>query len=293
MENLILLNPEPAAHRHALVDRSNVSIDDQPKVQEKQCLLIISGDRVFQYKTKLRLSERYKIHIVKNIEEGILLLKNTKPDAVIFGESRKNTEGAGLIRLIRKNINTKHSALIFIVKELSESNELKLLNHGVDDIFPRSINMDLFELKLKRLIYYKQFLKSSLNETSILEPADVEFIDGDEKFLKKLVALIQDHISNNEFNVEIIVKEIGVSRSKLYSKLKELTGMSSTQFVRHIRIKKAMKFIQNGSHTIKEIRSMSGFKSDSYFTKCFKKEYGEVPYKYLSKYKKSKKFSFI
>jgi len=293
MENLILLNHEATIENHALQDRSNVSIGERNHVHEKQSLLLISNDRIFQYKTQLRLGAKYKINTVKNIDEGILLLKNSKPDAIIFDESRKNTDGSALIKLIRKNINTKHSVLIFVLKELCESNELKLLNHGVDDIFLRAINMDLFELKLKRLIYYKQFLKSNINENSILEPADVEFIDGDEKFLKKLVGLVEDHISNNEFNVEIIVREIGVSRSKLYSKLKELTGMSSTQFVRHIRIKKAMKFMQNGSHTIKEIRSMSGFKSDSYFTKCFKKEYGEVPYKYLSKYKRSKKFSFI
>lgn len=293
MENLIRIDMQPSPINKLVISESKLTSHTSSQTPNLPRLLAITTDHIFQYKVKRKFQDQYTITFVRDADEAGQLLNQISPDAFIFDEARQHSDGIDLIKGIRKKAGTKHAVFIFVTKENSNADELKLLNSGADEILKKSVDFELFDLKLNRLIYYKQSLKSNTDHVSLTEPDYTDYVHGDETFLKNLVSLIEDHIGNSNFNVETIVREVGVSRSKLYSKLKELTGMSSTQFVRHIRIKKAMMHMRKGSYTIKEIRNMSGFKSDSYFTKCFKKEFGEVPYKYLQKFRKSRKFTVV
>lgn len=90
---------------------------------------------------------------------------------------------------------------------------------------------------------------------------------------------------NTDFNVEMLVKEMGHSRSNLYLKFKELTGLSSSEFIRNIRLKRAIQLLDNSDYSVKEIMFRTGFNTASYFSKCFKKEFGVVPSEYIKKRK--------
>lgn len=293
MENLIRIDMQPSPINKLVISESKLISHTSSQTPNQPRLLAITTDHIFQYKVKRKFQEQYLITFARDVSEAYSLLNQASPDAILFDEARQHSDGIELIKKIRKTTDTKHAVFFFVTKENTNADELRLLNAGADEILRKSADFDLIDLKLARLIYYKQSLKSNTDHVNLTEPDYVDYVHGDEAFLKNLVSLIEDHISNSNFNVETIVREVGVSRSKLYSKLKELTGMSSTQFVRHIRIKKAMMHMRKGSYTIKEIRNMSGFKSDSYFTKCFKKEFGEVPYKYLQKFRKSRKFIVV
>jgi len=115
----------------------------------------------------------------------------------------------------------------------------------------------------------------------ILEPKDVTVTSVDEEFLKNAVTIVREHMSDSEFNVEALVQAIHISRSNLYLKLKALTGQSSSEFIRSIRLKRAVQLLEESNYTIKEVMYMTGFSTASYFSKCFKKQVGMVPSDYI------------
>ena len=93
--------------------------------------------------------------------------------------------------------------------------------------------------------------------------------------------VVEDHMSDTEFTVEEMVKEMAVSRSKLYLKLKALTGQSTSEFIRTVRLKRAVQLFEQSDYSVKEIMYMTGFNTSSYFSKCFKKQFGVVPSEYV------------
>ena len=111
----------------------------------------------------------------------------------------------------------------------------------------------------------------------LLEPQEIAVTSADEVFLKKAMDIVEAHMSDPDFSVEMMVKEIGMSRSKLYLKLKALTDQSTSEFIRTVRLKRAVQLLEKSDMTIKEIMYMTGFNTASYFSKCFKKQFGKSP----------------
>jgi AraC-like DNA-binding protein len=109
----------------------------------------------------------------------------------------------------------------------------------------------------------------------------------DEAFLKKAIWIIENNLNETNFNTEILRKEIGISRSHLHRKLKSLTNRSATAFIRSIRLKKAADLLFQRIATVSEIAYDTGFNNLSYFTCCFKKEYGVVPSAYFEMFTKA------
>ena len=105
----------------------------------------------------------------------------------------------------------------------------------------------------------------------------------DEKFLSQAIQIVEKHMMNTDFNVEMMVSEMGLSRSNLYLKFKELTGLSSSEFIRNVRLKRAVQLFDQSDLSVKEIMYMTGFNTASYFSKCFKKQFGVVPSEYVRK----------
>ncbi|MFY0652238.1 MAG: helix-turn-helix domain-containing protein [Cyclobacteriaceae bacterium] len=256
-------------------------------------ILVISTDRIFFQKVRIRYDGNFEVLQVLSPEDAVCHITSNPPDVVIYDEVRQESNGLMLTQALRSDHNTKYTVIIYALKENSALSEWNLLQTGVDEIFNRKGDLNILDIRMQRQLQYKKMAKNNMQPSLRPSIEKSKAIDHDESFLKNLIELVEDHIGNSEFNVDTIVKELGVSRSKLYLKLKELTDMSCTEFVRHIRIKKATKYMKQGSYSIKEIRNMLGFKSDSYFTKCFKKEYGEVPYKFLQRHKKARKFTIV
>ena len=109
----------------------------------------------------------------------------------------------------------------------------------------------------------------------------------DQKFIKKSINIIKNNLDNTEFSVEKFALEIGMSRSALFLKLKSITGQSTSEFIRTIRLNKAAKLIESGKYSITEIIYLVGFSDPKYFRTCFKKHFDCTPSSYLSNFKKA------
>ena len=108
----------------------------------------------------------------------------------------------------------------------------------------------------------------------------------DQNFIEKSINIIKKNLDNTEFSVEKFALEIGMSRSSLFLKLKSITGQSTSEFIRTIRLKRAAKLIESGKYSVTEIIYMVGFSDPKYFRTCFKKHFGSTPSSYFSNFKK-------
>ncbi len=123
--------------------------------------------------------------------------------------------------------------------------------------------------------------------TNNLQPLDVTVKSYDELFVQKAIDIVEERMMDSEFNVEGLVTEIGYSRSNLHKKFKEVTGLSTSEFIRYIRLKKAKQLFDDSGLSVKEIMYKTGFNTASYFAKCFKKQFGCVPSEYAKQNRSS------
>ena len=116
-----------------------------------------------------------------------------------------------------------------------------------------------------------------------MEPKDIQMAKKDQDFLNRAVEIVESHMSDSDFNVEDLGRELGLSRMQLYRKLKALIGKSANEFIRFIKLKRAAQLLDHGSMTISEITYKVGFNDLKYFRDCFKKQYGVNPSDYSGK----------
>ncbi|MBU3024230.1 AraC family transcriptional regulator [Zobellia galactanivorans] len=114
----------------------------------------------------------------------------------------------------------------------------------------------------------------------MLSPSEIMVTSPDQEFLNRVIELLEMNIMDAEFNAESLTSALSMSRSAVYNKFKEYTGLSTGEFIRRFRLKRAKQLLETTDLTVKEILYMSGFNTASYFTKCFKKVYGELPKEY-------------
>ncbi|MCW2119359.1 AraC-like DNA-binding protein [Flavobacterium sp. 7A] len=122
-------------------------------------------------------------------------------------------------------------------------------------------------IKKKYILKHREELRRRFNRDITLQPNEVTITSSDENFLKQAIDIVEKHMMDTEFSVEMLVKEMNINRSNLYLKIKELTGLSSSEFIRNIRLKRAVQLFEKSDYSVKEIMYMTGFNTASYFSK--------------------------
>ena len=229
------------------------------------------------------LGGKYQILEASDGLMGLEMALEHLPDLIISDVMMPKMNGLELCQRLRGNSRISHIPFVLLTAKSSEENELEGLKNGADAYVRKPFNMDVLEAQIQNILFQRQELKARFRRELLLEPEQVTVASVDEEFLKRAMEIIEDHMANPDFNVETMVKEIGMSRSKLYLKLKALTEQSTSEFIRTVRLKRAVQLLENGGLTVKEIMYMTGFNTASYFSKCFKKQFGVSPSEYLKK----------
>ena len=151
--------------------------------------------------------------------------------------------------------------------------------HGADSYITKPFHSKVLLARIENLLKQRKLLKHLFQGTpeAELEIADSHLEDRDKQFMKQLHAIIQKNLSDSEFGVEDIGKQIGLSRVQLYRKVKAMTGSSVVDLLRKARLAKAKRLLESRSMSVSEVAYDVGFSAPSYFTKCFKDEYGMLP----------------
>ena len=234
------------------------------------------------------LGNIYTIYQAENGKKGLEIAKKVIPNIVICDIVMPIMDGIEFSRNLKSQPETSHIPIIILTAKSSQEIELKSLELGVDEYLRKPFDFELLKLKLSNIIKRREHLRKRFNRKITVQPSEIAVTSMDEKFLSQAIEIVEKHMMNTDFNVEMLVKEMGLSRSTLYLKFKELTGLSSSEFIRSIRLKRAVQFFNKSNYSVKEIMYKTGFSTASYFSKCFKKQFGMVPSEYVKQISKKK-----
>ncbi len=233
------------------------------------------------------LASDFRIIDAEDGKSGYELALSSLPDIIVSDVMMPEMNGFELCHALKSNPFTSHIPIILLTAKTSDKDEIEGFETGADAYVVKPFKLHVLKAQLLNIHLQRESLKKRFRNEVITEPADVTVTSADEEFLQKAMAIIEEHMGDSEFNVEALVKEMHISRSKIYLKLKALTGQSSSEFIRTVRLKRAIQLLVQSDFSIKEVMFMTGFNSASYFSKCFKKQFGVVPSEYLKQQRKS------
>ena len=274
-----------------LVDESNLQyIDDgerkSGKVQQvlsehanKPTVLVIDDNNdIRQYEHTL-LQDDYIVLEAADGKEGLDVAKKEVPDLVVCDVMMPVMDGLEFTQNLKTHTATSHIPVIMLTAKNLEEHRAEGYEHGADSYITKPFHSKVLLARIENLLKQRKLLKHLFQGTleAELEIADSHLEDRDKQFLKQLHAIIQKNLSDSEFGVEDIGKQIGLSRVQLYRKVKAMTGSSVVDLLRKARLAKAKRLLESRSMSVSEVAYDVGFSAPSYFTKCFKDEYGMLP----------------
>ncbi len=227
------------------------------------------------------LSESYAVTEAENGMEGYRKAIETIPDLVISDVMMPELDGASLCQRLKDDERTSHIPVILLTAKADAGSKMRGLGMGSDDYLIKPFSAEELVLRVDNLVEQRQKLKEKFSRSLTLQPALVSVTSADERFLQKALSVMEENISNPDFDVEAFSRAIGMSRAQLNRKLTALVNQSPNEFIRTIRLKRAASLLQQHGGNVGEIAFMVGFTSPNYFTKCFRDYYGVAPTDYL------------
>lgn len=252
-------------------------------------LLVVDDNDDIRSFIRSTLEDDYTIYEAENGKQGLEMATAIIPNIILTDIVMPVMDGLELCEKIKTKTATSHIPVLMLTAKSSQESEAEGLLNGADDYIRKPFDIDLLQLKLNNIVKQREYLRRRFNREITLQPKEVTVTSTDELFLQQAIEVVEKHMTNTDFNVEMMVKEMGHSRSNLYLKFKEITGLSSSEFIRNIRLKRAVQLFDQSDLSVKEIMYMTGFNTASYFAKCFKKQFGVIPSEYVAKRKASRK----
>lgn len=266
--------------------RPNTSTTEQAKKKKRRqrIILIESEEEVSEFLVD-ELKDNYDVTLCNTGKTGIAAIGTKNPDLVISDVKLYDMEGQAICSRIKGNSNLSHIPVILLTNNDPNIDRLELLEAAADAYIMRPFNMDILRRTIVNLLHRQEMLKLKFGRKDQLEEMvdDIRMKSPDEKLMERIMAFINDNLSNMEMSNEDIANSVGLSRVHLHRKMKELTGQTPHDFIRGIRLKKASQLLQRGDISVTEVVYACGFGSAASFSTIFKKQFGLSPREYMMK----------
>ncbi|HYO21346.1 MAG TPA: two-component regulator propeller domain-containing protein [Flavisolibacter sp.] len=282
---------ESLHHKYELAtDREDVLAppvkpSDAPALSRKHMLVIDDTEELRRFLTE-SLSPFYEISTADDGVTGLATAKDVAPDLIISDVMMPGMNGIELCKKIKDDLETSHIPFLMLTAKDAPEAALAGVESGADYYFAKPISIDLLLVTIKNIFEQRQKLKDLYIKSHHIEAKELVHSSRDKEFMDQLIGVIESQISNPDLDVNYICKQMGMSRTKLYEKIKGITGQSIAEFVRVLRLKKAVEIMTHEDATITEVIYRVGIQTQSYFTKAFKKEFGKTPTQFLQELEK-------
>ncbi len=260
-------------------DLSDLEVSD-----EKLTILIVEDHKVLRSFMKNLLKEEYNVIGAENGEIGMKKALKFVPDLIVSDVIMPKMVGTELCAKIKENIKTSHIPVILLTSRSSLIYKIEGLESGADDYISKPFNLIEFKLRIKNLLDSTQRLKTKFSAEDNFSPSEITVSSLDEELLKKAFKIVEENISNEQFDIPFFCSELGVSRTMLFTKIKAWTNFTPNEFIHEIRMKRAAQLLEQNKINISQISYKVGFNNPKYFSKCFQKKYGETPTEYANKF---------
>ncbi len=253
---------------------------------QKPVILLVEDNDDFRFYLRENLHAHFRITEATNGNEGWQKVLSMHPHLVVSDISMPQMNGIELCKKIKNDERTRHIPVVLLTALTGEEQQLKGLEIGANDYMTKPFNFEILLSKIRNLLQQQELYINTYTKKVEAIPTKVEMKSVNEKLVQQALFIVEKNISNNNFSVEELSREMNMSRVAFYKKILLLTGQSPVAFIRTIRLKKAAQMMLDTGLSISEIAYEVGFNDPKYFAKSFKQEYGCLPSAWLRENKK-------
>lgn len=251
----------------------------------KPKILIVEDNKELRVMLKEELKSDFQVKEASNGKEGYEAILNERPQLIISDILMPIEDGISMLKNIKQNPEVSNIPIFMLTAKNSEETKIECLSLGADDYIEKPFSLEFVKWKVKNVLITRKHLKEKYSKVITAEPSEIDIDSNNEKFIRKLVSIIENSINDNLLSVEFLASEVGMSRANLYRKIKSIVDDTPVNFIKKIRLKRAEQLLKKNEMYISEIAYMTGFNNQKYFGKCFLKEYGMSPSEYIKKHR--------
>jgi len=257
------------------------AVANQKESRELSLLVVEDNDELRDFFRTI-LGGRYEFHEAANGQLGYEIAKELVPDIIISDLLMPEMDGFELCDKLKNNEKTSHIPIILLTAKNTAEDKITGFKSGADAYVVKPFEIDVLEAQILRLVEIRKGLQEQFARGGDIMPGDKRELSKEDHFINRVRKLIEENIEDPELNVNQLSEKINLSSTQLYRKIKAITGQSSVDFIKDFRLIKSAVLLKSSDHSVKEVCFKTGFKSPSYFVKCFKLKYGLTPREFAS-----------
>ena len=243
----------------------------------KQNILVIEDNAELRFFIADYLSDYYKVYQAENGDEGLNLCRKIKPALCVVDAMMPVMGGFQFVEALKNDEDISHTALIMLTALSENENKIKGYNLGVDEYMVKPFDPSLLKIRIDNIIKTRTELKQKFSGEIESDVSTLTHSQLDIDLISNITDLIENNINDTELTATFLCSELGMSSSKLYRKIKQLTDLSPNEFIRTVRLKKAAQLLKLRTYNVSEVADKVGFNDPLYFSRCFKKQFGYSP----------------
>lgn len=248
--------------------------------KSKPVILLVEDNEDFRFYLKDNLKVYYQLIEAANGLEGWKAAQQHLPDLVVSDVMMPEMNGIDLCRKLKNDRHTSHIPVILLTARTAPDQKMEGYQTGADDYVTKPFNFEILLSRIKNLISLRASLHQSFHQKIDVKASEISITSLDETLIKNALKSVEDRLSDPDFSVEDLSRELGMSRVHLYKKLLSLTGKSPLEFIRTIRLQRAAQLLEKSQLTVAEVAYKVGFNNPKYFAKYFREEYHVLPSHY-------------
>ena len=268
---------------HEYIYKYSASKSDVVKDKNLPLILLVEDDQEVRNFIKENFSSKYQFYEAADGRKGLDIACRIDPDVIICDIIMPVMDGIEMCLKIKSDLQTSHIPVIMLTARTSVENKIEGLEHGADAYIEKPFSFDLLEVQINNILENRRRLRNKFSKELILKPSEIAITSVDALFLQKAIDIVGKNISDPDFGSDEFCKEIGMSRSVLHRKLKGLAGQPASEFIRTLRLKRAVDLLEKSQLSVEEISYKVGFRSPAYFSKSFKTLFGKPPSEFFAK----------
>lgn len=248
-------------------------------------LVLEDNEELLQLMVKL-LGRDYRVFTAENGKEGIVVVENEDIDLIVSDIMMPEMDGIEFCKYVKAKLEISHIPVILLTAKNKEEDRAEAYEVGADAFLSKPFNLTVLHARIKNLLKYKERMAHDFKNQLVFEAKDLNYTSLDEGFMQRAIDCVYRHLEDCEFDQPQFIEDMGTSKSTLYKKLKSLTGLNTSSFIRNIRLKASCQIMEEKGYNVRisELAYAVGFNDPKYFSSCFKKEFGMLPSEYMERF---------
>jgi signal transduction histidine kinase/ligand-binding sensor domain-containing protein/DNA-binding response OmpR family regulator len=249
-------------------------------------ILLVEDNEDFRMYLRDALKSMYRIYEACNGQEGWQKALANHPHIIVSDINMPYMNGIDLCKKVKSDKRTHHIPVILLTAVTGEEEQLKGLETGANDYLSKPFNFEILHAKIKNLFALNNRLRDTYTKQIKVQAPEILIESHSDRLLNKVALYIEENLNNPKLSVEELSKHVGMSRGSLYHKVLELTGLSPVEYIRSVKLDKAIVLMEKSDLNVSQIAYMVGFATPNYFAKSFKARYNMQPSEYISQHRK-------